>query len=540
MKTYLFIFLITLIITLCIVILYGVTSIGKTDSNLLSYDVLDTFPDIRGPGVGNTGERNCSNTLYSCNNDLSCDTQCGNSDYTCTNVSQGEEVMYNGMKVGKGNWCLPKNKKGCGKYTGMSVWSDSEGGEWKCICKYPQLFDGEYCLNNKACKDFSEKAKNINQLENKLVDAQGNVWDPTLPNFIPPNGLSPLAKDKDGKPIFKCRCGGGYNITDPKNIYQFANLPNDPYYCHLDPCTPNSGSRTWDEENMTCNCGLDMEKDTDGLCITPTCPYGSWDKLNQRCACLGRTALVYCNSDKVRRNGINPNTGKKYPDCKDMKNENGMECIDRCIFDDKYEEGDCIDKTCKKCIGGTCIFSGEGGNSDISCNCGIAACVNTKGFCVKDGKAMGDPCYHGLDAGTYDNKELRLPVFWVWDDNATFNIKYINYDNEALQQLFGFLSQDALSGLAREKCKARCLGEIADPNEMTRIFNDDYSAWSRIKNSDYVMTYTDVTLMNIAAVKLIGKALIKEQNLFPFGRNQKIVDNTYAIGGVCGYASPCA
>jgi hypothetical protein len=284
------------------------------------------FPDIYPSGVPPPDlQQNltCKNTIQACLVDQDC-TKCG-PNFQCTTIAEGQNVNYNGIKVRPGLWCLPKpDEKGCGTYTGRSIWSYDvgEGKEkWSCECLYPELFGGETCLDQYACRDISPNAP-VDQSNNVLISKTGEIWDP---HKIPPDGLSPYAKDVNGKPVFSCSCKQN---EGQEGTPQFVSLPNSPYQCNLDPCTPQSSEKLYNPSTQMCNCSqtanLQVLSNTHGTCNPSPCGSGGrWSISENQCVC----------PDLYRKNCSSPlfyRSGAKMPSCKNPLNAGGSECINPC------------------------------------------------------------------------------------------------------------------------------------------------------------------------------------------------------------------
>ena len=494
-----FIFIAVLIIAIILAIIYHVLAVDRP-TDLQQFNRLNPFPTIRMKHVPppeftytNPDIKDCTKQILSCDNDNDC-KNCG-TNFTCTPVDESENLVVGGNKIGTGNWCLPKNKlSGCGKYTGQVVWSGDEQGEgWACICKYPDLFTGETCLENKACKDTSIVAGGIDQSNNNLANSSGEVYDPNLPNFYPPNSeANPYAReniyDKDGnlvtdvlgKPIYTCSCGTGGGKT-------FVSLPNDPQGCNLDPCTPSHSSPLWNEQNQTCICGINgVIKSEDGTCIERQCPYGYFNPVTGTCDCLGHLGKMRCHTDKIR-------WGTPTPGCEDPENPAGTQCVDRCIY--KYcqsenpdecgwiREGDGFvnkgyrpehfdEANSAVCIGGTCEFSNN--NRDVKCQCPENTAYDDSpgsdqyGVCLRSGKGEGSRCYMYTDDRYGDFPYLWLQKVDKDDDHRCgWEPHIVHYKQDVYT--------DAIQNSADEKCRIRCARSEqfpwGDRNSIRKIVN---------------------------------------------------------------------
>jgi len=283
------------------------------------------FPDIYPSGVPPPNlQQNltCKNTIQECLLNTDCQ-KCG-PNFACTEVVGGQNVHYNGINLRPGNWCLPKqDEKGCGTYTGRAVWSAEEGQEkWTCQCLYPELFGGDTCLDQYACKDTSEGAPR-DQSANVLISKTGEIWDP---HKIPPHGLSPYARDpKTNEPIFTCSCKQN---EGQEGIPKFVSLPNSPYHCNLDPCSEFHSEIMFNSKTNSCDCkftNLGVLSNKDGVCRDSPCqPLGIWDQDVNECSC-GKFVKTNCSSDLFYRAGVE--------DCSKTKqtgNPGGSSCGDPC------------------------------------------------------------------------------------------------------------------------------------------------------------------------------------------------------------------
>lgn len=419
-----YIFIVVFVLFTILYVIYQVFKVNR-DGRLSKYNKLLPFPTIKMENLPNPeftfkqDTENCTDHIVPCNDDMSCTEKCG-ADYTCTKVEEGQEIMYNNIKVGEGNWCLPKNTgNSCGKYTGRAVWSaDQQGQGWKCECLYPGIFDGPQCLNNKACKDNSASVKEVEQSNNLLVNSRGEIYDPNMPNFTPPGGISnPYALDVDGNPVYSCRCGTGSGNKE------FVNLQNDPYSCHIEPCTQTGTSPLWNRVNQTCICPIDSLKNKDGTCVFSECPYGSWNGITQECECDGKTQRIRCNSTVS-----DWNDSRNLVMCTDPDNPVGIECIPRCITNicesdnpndcggkNGYRIEHCPDGKCAYCINGICDIDSDSG--ELCCKCAPGEMYNSKlGGCSGQGRSAGRGCF--MQTAT------NARFFWVMEYKADSGCRY--------------------------------------------------------------------------------------------------------------------
>jgi hypothetical protein len=484
-STEVWVFITVLVIVIIAAVIYSMLAVDRP-TDLQKFNELNPFPTIKMEHIPspkfltkNPNIKDCTQQVLPCKTDNDCTQECG-ANFTCTPIEDAENLVYNGIRVGKGNWCLPKNKlQGCGKYTGQVVWSGEESGvqDWQCICKYPSLFGGPedpYCLKNLACQDPNDEAQGINQNNNKLTNSEGQVYDPNLPDFYPPNSVAnPYALDKDGNPIYTCRCGTGSNNK------RFVSLPNDPQGCNLDPCTTSHTSPLWDEENQTCICNIDGVVRKDSVCQGAACPYGSWNPLTQQCDCLGQLGKMRCNPEDGE-----PIWQDAMPMCDDPKNVTGWQCINRCItnyckHDDPsrcggengyrpefFEDGNAI-----VCIGGNCNIDLDNRNNSC-CECPEGTTYqnnpesgDTYGGCQGQGKQPGSGCYIGGrmgQSGEGEGHEDGLRRFWVSysDDSHRWRVDEINYKESEKPPGENYTFGEWLDSTdvkAQASCKAQCV-----------------------------------------------------------------------------------
>lgn len=339
----------------------------KTDYNKPVYN-FSPFPTVQPPNVPaptTSTDMPCKTSILKCSTDLDCTAQCGQG-YECTPVGEDETVMVNGTRVKPGFWCLPSGKSdvGCGTYTSRAIWSDFDGEQkWKCVCLYPDLFGGDTCMEQLACRDGTGE-----QTNNVLVDKSGNKWDPNDESFVP-NGKTPYDTNSDGSPMYTCQCN--QNKGQDGQV-KYTKLPGDPYRCHLDPCTSNHMFSGWNENKSSCDCpsiskGMYAHSNVTGQCLD-TSNVCTWNDNQNQCQCSGdSTVPLNCNSKYMQRDG-------SYPACTDENNPGGSYCGSPC------------QNFCEN--GGKCSIVGQ----KPTCDCtGIISdttqysgdrCQNT---CLKDG-----------------------------------------------------------------------------------------------------------------------------------------------------------
>lgn len=304
-----------------------------TPLNTSAMSNFNPFPNFSIEGLESAGETvtACDVQVVSCDIDLGCST-CSSRDYECRQPEEGElSIQIPGTSVTVDipgvdkeetpnlGYCVPKNNNPnqfCNTYTGQWQWIPGvteDDGEWKCVCRYPNLFDGGDggCIQPTAC-NFT--ASQIQTAENNLGitkdglaylqetypgtydDAKvGDLWDPTIDAstdeqwrilllMINPYTTVPqIVDDKniyEEIPLFACNC---YNVGN----FPSARLAGDPYNCYVDPCyfvlgQPGNGCNLADPEQnwatiaankeqvvctAACNCSADTENGKGGYNI---------------------------------------------------------------------------------------------------------------------------------------------------------------------------------------------------------------------------------------------------------------------------------
>ena len=362
------------------------------------------------PNVNISAITTCTKELKKCEPGKGDCDLCGDG-FECTQVDN-EEVVVNGLKVPPGTWCLPggKDDLGCGTYTGRAVWSDRQDGttvkqKWSCVCLYPSLFGGNDCMTQLACKDNNST---IDQTANILQSADGTTWDPSNPNFNPGN-TTPYDMDENGNPKYTCTCGAKGSDSNPDTDgVTFVRMPNDPYRCHLEPCTVKHNTQMWNSDNYTCDCktggvnvGAYVHSNVTGQCLNQTDFNGcSWNYDKNECSCPGSGPITLvpetCKSDTMTRSSYtsstpcplnpggsfcdNPCSPNGIPYCKNggictlVDNKASCRCVDS---NTTHFSGDQCEKSCFK--NGTLVTSG--GHNHSCCSdwaedsCGAAPCV---------------------------------------------------------------------------------------------------------------------------------------------------------------------
>ncbi len=379
------------------IILSTVYIIIKPDKSVIQG--FSPFPDIYPTGVPPPQQQvdiKCKNTIQSCVVDSDCD-KCGAAGFVCTEVKNGQQTIFDGKKVPQGNWCLPKNEKGCGTYTGRAIWATVDGEEkWKCTCLYPDLFGGADCLTQYACRDNTGPTTQTDNVLEGTLDGKKVIWDP---NKFPPNGLSPYARDKDENPIFSCSCKQG-----DKSKINFTSLPNNPYKCNIDPCTLSHNSTYFNSKTNTCDCPKDLPvlSNVTGVCEADGCSrndtLGFWDSNTGQCVCSGDLWPVEnCSNSTFYRS----NTEKCTAALSGIPG--GSTCLNPCK-----------PNPCKN--GSICVHTPNApGKYECSCPPGFGPEPGLPAYCSRGcynkGKGGSPP---GCDCAT--TKKGDEDVYWGWRD----------------------------------------------------------------------------------------------------------------------------
>jgi len=406
------IFAFVVVVLICLVIFSFYGMIKPEDQPQYNYDPYPnisptTLPDAQ------TGQGSCMETLTPCDAEGKC-SACGEGTFTCTEVERDGQYELNNIRVSKGKWCLPTNKKSpgeCGAYTGKWLWTtnnETKQQEWKCECLYPDLYRGDDCRTSLACTNKDGiSIGNLTGTKDAPAELLGKQW--TLGTTTCKTGdkcpdgsdcpgdgkctintmdsvlsINPYSFDPiTGNPWFKCSCDG----TSPDK-YSYINLPNDPYRCHVDRCWKNSNyaypGATCTDSGCTCDCqenkGHIIPDGTDkGLCATSTqlCPGGGvWKndgKGNYGCDCTtlgGGWDQRQCTSTKMNRAAIGKGSQcSANSDCGlDGKCDNGWcQCLD---YNNNLTGFECYNY-CKgnPCNGGECSLDRTSKPKYIKCNC---------------------------------------------------------------------------------------------------------------------------------------------------------------------------
>jgi len=344
---HLFVFILVVILATGFFILYAVIRPETT----VPYN-FNPFPQIAPTDLPDPSHltENCWNKLTPCDKNGQCPA-CGD-DYECTTLSSSDAPHYmNGIPVPTGiPYCLKKkeNTQSCNAYTGRWLWVDDPefcsgvNGKtqcWKCECVYPHLYAGDSCSTQLACQNYSQFVTDptlqnnfLTGTKNAPTQFQGKIWDPTSDDTSGILNFSPMTTTEDGKPWFDCPC------TNPTTSPQYlAQLPKDPYTCHLDPCYAESG---WNikgvqcsDDTCLCNCSTNAPKAPSGTwqgtCVQTSQACGDnsgYDPTTGSCTCAESAGSF---PQKCRSNYVNQ-TDATLPFCTNPENPLGSECLNPC------------------------------------------------------------------------------------------------------------------------------------------------------------------------------------------------------------------
>lgn len=255
---------------------------------LLTIAILLIYFFLKNPNNNSDNNYMCNQSLTPCT-DGNC-IKCSD-DFECVVVEESDNYNFNGGKVPKGSYCLPKKQEWqtCNRYTGRWVWSAKDSKQtWSCECLYPNLFK-----QNDSGADCTTQKENCT-----LVGKNGEIWDPlngTDPSILE---MNPYAIDENGDPYFRCACKNGT-----------ISLPSDPYTCNENKCwikgVPSGASDpSFDSTGKatSCNCvGTSIytvpEGINKGTCfqVNEACGDGNWDSTNNICLCVDGCSVV-CNN----------------------------------------------------------------------------------------------------------------------------------------------------------------------------------------------------------------------------------------------------
>jgi hypothetical protein len=383
-KRLLILFLGAILVFAGVFVVWDLVYVDKSTPTRSDYN-LQAFPKVQPKDLPDAAISlsACTNELKPCTSDFDC-LQCDESGkFKCTPVERDGQYEINGIKVPKGQYCLPRTDRTqkCNKYTGKWVWSTAsdcppdENGMfssqcWKCMCLYPDLFyDQKDCSTQIACINSSDKtfqSADAQRKRNRLVGAPyskfpGQYWDPSAIDSIDSAVLeeNPYATDSKGRPQFYCEC----DTRDERNQKEFLRLPNDPYTCHVDMCynrnqkisttymCRTSGGQVCDpyetpaDCKCSCNCFMNNAVTRpDGTCqiVEGMCLPGRTNNTVTGCEC-GSFKKRIC------RSALKNTSNTTLPECKDANNPFGEECYDQCkpnpctngacIYDDSKPSG---------------------------------------------------------------------------------------------------------------------------------------------------------------------------------------------------------
>lgn len=335
-----------------------------------------SFPHISLKNLPEPNIQTACDNLKQCTVDNDC-IICGDN-FQCVDVENNQKYHYKGFNVPKGKWCLPKiSQQSCNLSTGKWVWSYDTGQNWKCQCKYPNLYNGDDCTQQVACltpENDQPDGKLVGSVFNKTF--KDMVWDPINPDDKFILTQNPNELDEKDRPKWVCECPKGY-----------IRYPNDPYNCYKDPCCasekgcaerdktdPNAKfflCETTDEKQIsneecstyvtdpslcTCKCNCDKYSSTislaNGQCIPvqQLCENGTYDSQTGNCICTGQYKKYNCINapfgDILKTEGI----------CKTKDNPIGQECVNVC------EPNPCG-------FGNTCSANPGAGFNNFICSC---------------------------------------------------------------------------------------------------------------------------------------------------------------------------
>ena len=303
-------------ITVGIIILLILFNVIKPKQNLsdINYN-FQPYPNISAKNIPdnmvNQQENSCYDTLQKCDLNEDPNLQCNScsGDFVCKQVNHdnniNSNIEINGQIVGDSEngkgWCLPRlpHTQKCNSYTGRWVWSNDEDCKsfnlnqgkntdknqcWSCKCLYPDLFTGNDCSTQIACKALITNTGVVEnsiskQFGNYLIATENNPsvkpgtkWNPNIDISDPSTtndekiALTQSPYDSiNNTPYYTCQCSGaqcetnddcinnpGYGKdfqcnTNKQCVYcvdgicpnvfnPYVNLPNDSYMCHINPC----------------------------------------------------------------------------------------------------------------------------------------------------------------------------------------------------------------------------------------------------------------------------------------------------------------
>lgn len=188
-------------------------------------------------------EDECSHKPFACK-DSNCDCTkiCRSKKFELIEIE--DDVIYNGIKLKPGRYCLNKNKKNnCLAYTSISIFY-KESNSWYCLCKYPQIFNGKFCSEFVACKIPYKTTDTL--LWDYKTNEKIDIFNLKNYDF---NELIPGTR----RFRYRCKCDG-FDFMGNKVI----KFDFEPFKCFSDPCKDNvrfSSVPGFNDELMECDCG---------------------------------------------------------------------------------------------------------------------------------------------------------------------------------------------------------------------------------------------------------------------------------------------
>ena len=374
LSTFLMPMLIAMILTVVMMLAYeSMKPIVRREHNFIPLE--QTFPD-----ANSKADPTSCNTLTRC-----VDGSCSHCDpsYKCTEIGPNENVYLKGEKVPAGRWCLPPGKLdvSCGSSTGRAIWT---GNKWTCVCLYPDMYGGEDCTTQLACK--VPNAPGVDQSGNKLVHrVTGEEYDVT------DETTTPYDTDAKGQPLYVCKC-------DSTQTKKFTTLPQDPYRCHLDPCSSDHEIPFWDNDKQMCDCTAKgtvnnqyAYSNVTKQCVrTPQC---AWNDSTQQCMCPEGQVSYTCDSATMNRDHANAAPCPNIP--------GGSFCKNPC-------ENYCLNRGVGTIVGDKC-----------KCTCPLHAEIEFKGErcddpCMKAG--VSEPtikCCSGDRRRVFAGQGINSVTYWV-------------------------------------------------------------------------------------------------------------------------------
>jgi hypothetical protein len=397
------IFILLVIITISILFIYNV--VKPTPLDLEPSLNFQPYPQIAPKNIPSNNiddtSKSCYKYLTKCNLTDDPSLQCNScsNDFKCTKVTNSNIIINNQLvpdTEGNNGWCLPKLKDGekCNSFTGRWIWSNDEKCQnqsttndqcWSCQCLYPDLFNGNDCSTQLACKaiktNVSSTAGQSNNVLKSSTDIKSSSGDVIMPagTIYNPNNTNPNNPETialkynpystiNGKPLFECECNGdscntkedciklgypeGYgcnkstnqcvsytDVGDGKSVFDnkfspFVKLPNDPYMCHYNPCRKFNNGNNTESVKTKSSCSNDSTKPC---------------KQNSDCG-DGNTCNFLCDCEASGNEAVTVNS--QFDATKENNNLYNT-CIDKidlpCTFDIRNKECLCIRGYNRKC-----------------------------------------------------------------------------------------------------------------------------------------------------------------------------------------------